>query len=671
MNPLPFRQVHLDFHTSPLIPDVGRDFNPEQFIQALQTGHVNSVTVFSRCHHGYCYYPTRIGTPHPHLARPDLLGEMIAACDRAGIRVEVYTTVVWDELAWTTHPEWRAIRPDGRVAGVSDTPLKPGWKNLCVNTGYADYVIAQACEVAETYTFDGMFIDIVNYIGSPCVCSTCLRLMAEQGIDPEDPDQLARFKLDSERRFMQRCTAALHAIQPALGTFYNSRLCIEWDHTLGNGPEMDDFSHLEIESLPGGFWGYDHFPLMVRYFQSFDQELVAMTGRFHTAWGDFGGLRHRAALEFEVFQGLAHGARVNIGDQLHPRGKMDEAVYRRIGEVFAEVEQREDWVRDSAALPEIGVITANGGPSVRGGTTPDGDLGALHILEQLKHQFSILDNHSDLAPYAVIVLPDAVPVDAALADRLRAYVAGGGGLLISNRAGLDAATNDYVLTDVMGVHYAGPADFAPDYLVLSDALAAGIEPFYHSNELRGVKLRAEPGVEVLAYSGAPYFNRTWEHFCSHLYSPFERVTDDPLIVQNGRVITLARPLLSEYAVSAKQVHKQVIANCLARLLPQPRVGAHTLPSTAIVTVRRQHADLIVHVLHYVHQRRGKTLDIIEDRFPLCDVDLSIRASRAPSSVRLQPQNRELEWTWDVGYVTLHIPRVDGYQIVQLVEAHTS
>ena len=269
------------------------------------------------------------------------------------------------------------------------------------------------------------------------------------------------------------------------------------------------------------------------------------------------------------------------------------------------------------------------------------------------------------------MLPDAVPVDATLAARLRAFVTGGGGLLISNRAGLDASTNDYALADVMGVHYAGPAEFAPDYLVLSDALSAGIEPFYHSNELPGVRLRAEPGVEVLACSGAPYFNRTWEHFCSHLYSPFERATENPLIVQHGRVITLARPWFSEYAVSAKQVHKLVIANCLARLLPEPRVGAHTLPSTAIVSVRRLHTDLIVHVLNYVHQRRGKTLDIIEDRFPLCDVDLTIRASQAPSSVRLQPQNRELEWTWNAGYVSLHIPRVDGYQIVQLVEAHTA
>jgi hypothetical protein len=268
----------------------------------------------------------------------------------------------------------------------------------------------------------------------------------------------------------------------------------------------------------------------------------------------------------------------------------------------------------------------------------------------------------------VIVLPDQVVVDAALAARLRAYVAAGGRLLISNRSGLDEAAGDYILADLMGVHYAGPAPFAPDYLVTTDAIAQDIEPLYHSNELPGVTLQAAPGAEVLAYSGVPYFNRTWEHFYSHLYTPFDQVTDDPLIVQKGNVVTLARPWFSEYAVSAKRVHKQVIANCLARLLPEPRVGAHNLPSTAIVTVRRQHRNLIVHVLHYVHQRRGKTLDIIEDVLPLVDVKLSIRADAAPTSVRLQPQNAELESTWEAGYVRFNLPRVEGYQIIELVDA---
>lgn len=49
--------VHLDFHTSPDIPDVGAQFNREAFTQTLKEAKVDSICVFAKCHHGYTYYP--------------------------------------------------------------------------------------------------------------------------------------------------------------------------------------------------------------------------------------------------------------------------------------------------------------------------------------------------------------------------------------------------------------------------------------------------------------------------------------------------------------------------------------------------------------------------------------------------------------------------------------
>nr|AIC77300.1 alpha-L-fucosidase [uncultured bacterium] len=668
METLPFRQVHLDFHTSPHIPAIGADFDPAQFAQSLQEARVNSISVFAKCHHGYSYYPTRVGTPHPHLQR-DLLGEMVEACHSAGIRVQAYTTVVWDELAWAEHPEWRQIYPDGRL-GRSGGPLKPDWKNLCPNTSYSDYVIAQIEEVLDLYPVDGIFIDIVRYIGGPCICTTCLRQMQAEGVDPQDKAQLYRFSLAAERRFMRRTTEAIRAKREGVAIFYNSRLRVEWDEKMGNRPELDDFTHLEIESLPGGFWGYSHFPLNVRYFQTYDRPLIGMTGRFHTTWGDFGGLRNRAALEFECFQALAQGAGCSIGDQLHPRGQLDPAVYQRIGEVYAEVERREAWVQNTRPLPEVGVLTVNGAPGVSGDmlhsagdSLPLSDLGALFALEQQKVQFQFLDASNDLSPYQVVILPDQVAVDDRLAERLRAYLRAGGKLLVSDRSGLQ--DGDFTLAEEMGVHYAGPAPYAPDYLLLEPEISAGIELMAHSCEQQGSRVILASGARVLARSGAPYFNRTWDHFCSHQYTPMAEDSGDPVAVEHGNVIYLARPLFREYAISAKRVHKQVIGNCLARLLPAPRVGANNLPSTAIVTVRQQGADLLVHLLHYVHQRRGQGLDVIEDALPLVDIELSVRAECRPQTVQLVPELQPVEWSWQEGYVHLRIPRINGYQIVQL------
>ena len=73
-----FRQIHLDFHTSEKIAGIGSNFSKEQFQAALKLGHVNSITIFSKCHHGWAYHPSKANEQHPGLDF-DLLGAEIEA----------------------------------------------------------------------------------------------------------------------------------------------------------------------------------------------------------------------------------------------------------------------------------------------------------------------------------------------------------------------------------------------------------------------------------------------------------------------------------------------------------------------------------------------------------------------------------------------------------------
>src|SRR5689334_13384676 len=66
---LPFRQIHLDFHTGPWIRDVGRDFDAREFARTMKKAHVNSVTTFAKCHHGHLYYDTQRPERHPGLKK--------------------------------------------------------------------------------------------------------------------------------------------------------------------------------------------------------------------------------------------------------------------------------------------------------------------------------------------------------------------------------------------------------------------------------------------------------------------------------------------------------------------------------------------------------------------------------------------------------------------------
>ncbi|MDX9981519.1 MAG: beta-galactosidase, partial [Lentisphaeria bacterium] len=113
----PSRQIHLDFHTSEHLPEIGGRFRKEQFQQALQLGRVNLINIFAKCHHGWSYYPTKIGIPHPQLAC-DLLGGQIEACHEIGVKCPVYYTMGWSANDAETHPDWCMRNPDGSIVGA-------------------------------------------------------------------------------------------------------------------------------------------------------------------------------------------------------------------------------------------------------------------------------------------------------------------------------------------------------------------------------------------------------------------------------------------------------------------------------------------------------------------------------------------------------------------------
>ena len=190
-----FRQVHLDFHTSEAIPGIGSQFDKAQFQAALKAGRLDSITVFAKCHHGYCYYPTQIGTMHPGLDF-DLTGAMIEAAHEIGVRAPVYITAGWSDIDARNHPEWTVREPDGSISctetkkqGRIDGPDAPmgtcAWDHMCLNDGsYCAHIYDITEEVCQRYKeLDGLFYDI-TLMNKMCYCQECLAGMAELDLNP-------------------------------------------------------------------------------------------------------------------------------------------------------------------------------------------------------------------------------------------------------------------------------------------------------------------------------------------------------------------------------------------------------------------------------------------------------------------------------------------------------
>jgi hypothetical protein len=476
MNERRFRQVHLDFHTSAACENVGADFDPEVFAQTVRMGRVDSMTVFAKCHHGFSYYPTEVGTRHPNLTVPDLMGAQIEALHGIGALAPIYVSVMWDDLAGEKEPGWVIARRDGslmmRPPLSNESPLTGGWgwTTLDVSTGYGDYLVAQTEEICDRYDVDGFFFDICFPV--PNYSPWGQAKMREAGVSPDDEQAVLRFAEGKLHGFLERLSEAVRAKVPGATIFYNGTVTPRMAETL---PYQ---THFEIESLPtsSGLWGYLHYPVMARQARTYGVDFLGMTGRFHKAWADFGGLKTSDQLDYECGTILAAGGEISVGDQLHPRGVLDPAVYRLLEHSFGRVERLEPFLHGAKPTAEVAILSRYE-PSALGSVPTNAHVaeveGAAQLFLEAAIQFDIIDpSHGSFQNYAAIVLPDGISLYEGLRAKLESFTSAGGKLILGGTAALDAETGEFGLKG-LPVAYDGEAPTVPSYLRLDELLLAG------------------------------------------------------------------------------------------------------------------------------------------------------------------------------------------------------
>ena len=602
------RQVHLDFHTSPFIPDVGSEFDAPAFAQTMKRAHVNSVTIFAKCHHGMCYYPTKTGVQHPALKGRDLLGEQIEALHREGIRCPIYTTIVWEEDVATKHPDWRQMTKEGRFAD-------PGWGStgawkfnnyMCAD--YQDYIEAHVREICAGYAVDGFFFDILFYAHNACWHPDSIKFREKMGLKGDDAATMERFNGMAQKSFAEKFTKIVHGLKPEASIFYNALCEGNLDPAVGPRCRQDAVTHFEIESLPSGMWGYFHFPRIARQINQNDKFWLGMTGRFQKMWGDFGGLKPQPALEYECFRAQALGGGNSIGDQLPPRGTLEPGAYDLIGAVFKQCAEAEPFYEGSKNIPQVGVYLAAYPGIGQGGKTEEG---AVQMCEESHYEAAVCDYLSDLGKFELVILPDSTVIAEPVKKQLAEYYQNGGKLILSHRAGFDAE-GKWAL-DFLPLQFAGEVQKYPTFWrtrpEFDPALARSERVFYEA----GMNVEPGAGLEVLVHRVLPYFKRTDAHFSSHCQTPPIAEPDRfPAVVAGDRFIYFADPIFREYRQTGNVAARDGWKKAMSRLVGEPQFGAG-LPKTVLMVPRRRGDDLIITLLHYIPVRKALDIDMIEER----------------------------------------------------------
>lgn len=648
MDDFRMRQVHLDFHTSPAIDGIGEKFDKKEWQETLKLGHVDSITLFSKCHHGYSYHSTKVNEMHPGL-KFDLLGAELEACREIGVRTPIYISAGLDEKEAHKHPEWLARGYDDRdeIEDFSGAH----YHLLCLNTPYLDLLLAQIEEVMELYDPCEVFLDILGE--RTCWCPKCRADMEAEGIDWNVTENVAAFGRRIYRHYMDEVERAVRRHSDTCTVFHN---CGHVTH--GRRDLINTQRDLELESLPTGGWGYDHFPLSAAYVRTLGRNFTGMTGKFHKSWGEFGGFKHPNALRYEAALSFACGAGCSVGDQMHPNGRLNLSTYALIGAGYAEAEQKEKWCKGAKNISEIAVFSAESLNGARGGDAEKADIGANRILLETGRLYDFVDKDADISGYKMLIIPDFKVTDKAFLEKVNAFLENGGKLLLSGTAGTDG---EKFLFDT-GAQFLGASEFSPTYYVPGFDTVNGTTEYIMRTEAFNIK---NTDAEVLASEENPYFNRTPEHFCSHQHAPNNEAVINAAATIKGSIAYIGWNIFKGYALYGDFHQKELVNHVITRLMNNDFMIETSLPDRGICTLQKTADDgRLVHLLFAHTTIRGRDTEVIEDIVPLYDIDVSVK-TEAPEKVTIVPQNEDIPFTFENGKVHFKVHKLEIHQMIFL------
>lgn len=638
------RCVHLDFHTSPDIENIGKRFNKAEFTKTVKDAKIELMTVFAKCHHGYTFYPTKVGTMHPHLDF-DLLKEEIEAIHDAGAKAPIYITMGWNKKDADEHPEWRHVdfftkkplyrgtdAPDGNL----DAPIgEVAWETLCPAGPYLDYLCEVTREVCESFDVsDGIFYDIC-FNSRACVCDACVEGMKREGLDPENYADAQKYYIDRRVEMMKTLTGIVHEYAPDATVFYNGGADM-------NRTEYHPYqTHYELEDLPTAWGGYDLMPLRAKFFEKYGKLFLGMTGKFHHAWGEFGGFKNKEALRYECADMLSVGASISVGDHLHPSGEIDKSTYAIIGHAFDYVSKIEKYSENTRAYSDIAIWLSH---------NKKADIGASKLLQMMHLEYDLVETGSDLSKYACVVLPDAVKFTDADKAALLEFTARGGKIVASYKS----------VFDELGIEKLEASEFDMDYIKCD--VEDVTTPFLAYSS--AYKVRTDG--EVLADVYEPYFSRTFRHFCGHKNTPFrEEKAEYPALVKRGNVVYFAHPVFTAYDKSGNYFLEKYIMKGIDLAYDRAIVTSN-IPSCGRIRFRKAMDGefFALHVLYAPPVNRGNVCLLCD--FPtLYDVKVSVKVDREITEVVSQPDGKKLDFVQNGDVVTISFDPFSLHKLVIL------
>jgi hypothetical protein len=625
-----------DFHTPGYVP-VREPAQSEEFARAYAEAGVQEVILLAKCHFGFSYYPTQIGTPHPKM-QGDMFGSLLRSCRARELQVLAYVSFGIDGQAAQMHPEWAQYTPRG-LAG------RPGhFISVCPFTGYLEEsVLPQVEEIFHRYRPDGFWFDTMGAL-RPCFCESCKAAFESEGGHPipHDADRepyadFGQWRRRRGRALIDRVARFIHGLDPQLQVGFNQIGSLPYPE-----PVPDDVTMLSLDPATDGAQSVQ-FSLNVAYGISTGKTCDVMPTIFNSGWGDW-SLATPLRMEQVAATVWARGARLHAGDRLHPAGVLTpqtRAALSLLKDVRASMSNAMPN-EDAKLVPDVLLLHSTslmyGGEDeyfAVGNTRERLGLmnGAHRLLLDAGANFTVVgESFLDawLPRAHLVVVPELKTLSEETRDKLQAFVEHGGAVLLIGAVPHSPQSGAW--------NWCG---IESDPQIWHDHIY--LPPWDGGGEstpvlVRGAFHRAKPvQAEVMLRAIEPFHARPDHRFGWGIAPPSFEASDSPLLTRrrmgSGEVLWLGAPICSDYAAQGNWQQFHWFAELLNVLLPPRRAWLENPHGGVELVVwesgRSTHALL---VNHHGEQLIGGGLSWSRVLGPLPAIEVKLHFSRAGARI---------------------------------------
>ena len=638
-----FFGLHFDHHAQIDEGEVGETLTEGMIDSLLTAVKPDFIQVDTKGHPGIASYPTKAGS-HVASFQKDPLRLLRDVTARHGVALYSHYSGVIDERAIALHPDWAVLNMDGTRNGSATSFYSP----------YVDEILIPQLKELSDYGIDGVWIDGDAWGARPDFRDEAKAEFRKlTGLEPpasqDDPNFIPYLEF-TRTKFKEYVTHYLKAMRAYDPEF---QITSNWAYS----SFMPEPVTLDLDYLSG-----DVASGNTVYSAAFEARCLAPQGQFYhkpwdlMAWSfvynfDAPLKKQSPKSTVHLLQEAAETISMGGGFQVYYTQNADLSIQSWIipqaAAIGRFVRDRQPYVQGSVPVPQIALLYS--ADAYRRASKvvydlPRGEADALRgysaLLLNGRRPFEILMEHhlqGRMDQYGLIVIPEWNYLEPAFRDSVLAYVRRGGNLLV---AGVDAVK---LFEKELDVRLKGEPKRMVHFLA-HDSLMANVDARYQAVEVS---------------EGVPTIGTV--HHSKDMRSPFG-IAASVTPFGKGKIGAIYSDLGYYYLHSSSPVHRDFVSDVVDRLFQNPEVRVEGR-GPLHVALNRLNDRTVLNLINAGGQHNNPESATYDDLVPLGPQQVTLRTSKQPLSVTLQPGNRRLAFGYADGFVNVVVPQVAVHEIL--------